>query len=346
MILHKVDEGSGMNLTMEDLKKSWEQYMSANEEDRKEMELQLQKFKHQAIGSGTNLYQELSMMQTDAQIHYDRSITADPVQLHSHTFYEILFCNSGNPDYLIGSNRYHLKRGDILLIPPGVSHRPLFPRQLTTPYERFVLWLDTDFWNRSILKHSDLNFSFEQCEKSGAYLLRTPQPTWEGLLAGFRSLLQESRQQRLGWQLCVTAGALCLMAHISRTYFYMDSPAPPIKQERLLDDIFKYIDTNITRKLTLEIVAGQFFVSKSTVSHLFSEQMGVSFYHCIIQRRLIAAKTFILQGLPLRQVWEQCGFSDYTSFYRLFRKEFGISPKQFRTIYDSKQTLPKIHSEI
>ena len=78
-------------------------------------------------GSTENLYQQLPMVQTGAQINHDTSHTADQIDLHSHVFYEILFvCRGQNVQYLWNNNRYRLQKGDIMLIPPGVTHRPVF----------------------------------------------------------------------------------------------------------------------------------------------------------------------------------------------------------------------------
>ena len=60
--------------------------------------------------------------------------------------------------------------------------------------------------------------------------------------------------------------------------------------------------------------------------------MGVSFYRCVTQRRLISAKSFIEQEIPLEDVGRRVGFSDYSTFYRAFKKEFGISPRQYRKL--------------
>ena len=83
--------------------------------------------------SAGNLYQEVEMDSDYVDAHEDVSTSRDEVQLHSHTFYELLYCHSGNLDYLVGTQRYRLQRGDIVIVPPGVSHRPLFLDQLTEP---------------------------------------------------------------------------------------------------------------------------------------------------------------------------------------------------------------------
>ena len=65
--------------------------------------------------------------------------------------------------------------------------------------------------------------------------------------------------------------------------------------------------------------------------------MGVSFYRCVTQRRLIAAKGLILEGTALEAVAGRTGFSDYSAFYRAFRQEYGISPRQYRTLQEGSR---------
>ena len=91
-------------------------------------------------------YQELEMDSPYLDVHEDTSYTKDYVTLHSHEFYELLFCRSGNLQYLIGNTRYQIRKNDIILVPPGTSHRPLFLEQLREPYQRTVLWINNDFF--------------------------------------------------------------------------------------------------------------------------------------------------------------------------------------------------------
>ena len=78
-----------------------------------------------------------------------------------------------------------------------------------------------------------------------------------------------------------------------------------------------------------------FFVSSSTVSHLFKQRLGVSFHRYVTQRRLIAAKTCIEKGQRLDDVAARTGFADYSGFFRSFRREYGISPRQYRQLQEA-----------
>ena len=59
----------------------------------------------------SNLYQEIEMDSDSVDCHDDVNYTKDSVQLHSHTFYEMLYCCSGNVQYLLGAERYRVHRG-------------------------------------------------------------------------------------------------------------------------------------------------------------------------------------------------------------------------------------------
>ena len=279
----------------------------------------------------SNYYQEARITSgCQVEIHRDSSRVADTIPLHSHSFYEIIFVCGGNLQYLLEGRRYRIQKGDILLIPPGLSHRPLFLEELTEPYERLALWIDARFWQDMCAKYPDLNYAFDCCVKQDNCLLRTPSATWSGLYAGFQGVYHEFEEKKMNWELCLTASALSLMAHICRTYYYQGGACPVSEKEQLLDNIFSYINHHYQEPLSLDFISEHFLVSKSTVSHLFQQKLGVSFYHCVIQRRLIGAKNSILQGARIQDVWEPYGFADYTSFYRAFKREYGLSPREFQ----------------
>ena len=62
------------------------------------------------------------------------------------------------------------------------------------------------------------------------------------------------------------------------------------------------------------------------------QKLGISFYRYVTQRRLIEAKTLIEKEIALEDVALQVGFEDYSGFYRAVKKEYGISPRQYRQL--------------
>lgn len=273
-----------------------------------------------------NLYQEAEMDSRYVDTHRDISYTKDVVQLHSHTFYELLYCSSGNLQYLLGADRYRLRRGDVIMIPPGISHRPLFLEQLAEPYERYVIWFSQEYLDRVQALCPDLDFR-------GSYrLLRTAGTPWESLADFFVRGCREAERRAPGWQGYVCGNTLQLLVELKRTGGKGEIPIPVVEKHELLDDLVRHIEAHLAEKITLEDTARKFLVSQSTISQTFRQKMDISFYRYVTQRRLIAAKTEILAGRPLETLYETVGFSDYSTFYRAFRREYGISPSQYRRL--------------
>lgn len=283
-----------------------------------------------AMGLDPNtFYQELEMSSPFIDTHRDISYSNAHLQLHSHTFYELLYCrNSCGAEYLIGSERYRLQRGDLLFVPPGVSHRPLLPENMTEPYKRYVLWLSPEFME----KYTGLfPYSFTR-EQRHTNLLRFGGTKWEHIGDLFRIGVREAEERADGWEAALMGNTITLLTQIKRATYDRSSHTLVAEKPELLDRIMAFIEQNYAQNITIEKIAQEFFVSSSTISHLFKQKLGISLYRFITQRRLIAAKNLIEKGQLLEEVALQTGFRDYSSFYRAFKQEYGISPRQYRNL--------------
>lgn len=286
-----------------------------------------------------NLYQELEMESRYVDTHRDVTWSNLHVNLHSHTFVEILCCaNTSGAEYLVGADRYRLQKGDIIMIPPGISHRPLLPEEMAEPYIRDVLWLNPEF-----LKNLHHLFPDQRIyDFTGSQLLRTAGTKWEYLSDLFHAGVVESERRDAGWEALVAGNTVQLLVHLGRAM--LDRTAQPLRAEEpeLLDRVLSYVEEHLAHRITLADTARRFYVSESTISHTFKERMGASFYRCVTQRRLIAAKTLILRGISLEEVARQVGFGDYSGFFRAFKQEFGISPRHFRRIQGADPREPEV----
>ena len=272
-----------------------------------------------------NFYQELEMSDPFVETHRDVSYSNAQLSLHSHTFYELLYCcNDCDAEYLVGADRYRLQKGDIVFVPPGISHRPLLSDQMQEPYERYVLWVSQEFVDLFIQ-----NFATGETQMPYGTLLRTGGTKWELLGGYFRRGVWEAENQAAGWRSAVIGNTITLLTLMGRSI--QEQTASVLKAEKpdLLNEVLAYIELHLSEKITLEETAKHFYVSVSTITQLFRQKMGTSFYRCVTQQRLIAAKTLIAEGKSLEDVSRAVGFTDYSSFYRAFKKEYGITPRQY-----------------
>ena len=77
-------------------------------------------------------------------------------------------------------------------------------------------------------------------------------------------------------------------------------------------------------------------MSKYHIAHIFKENTGISIHQYIMKKRLAACRDAILSNISITKAYLMFGFKDYSSFYRAFKKEFGISPKEYK---DSKMQI-------
>jgi len=262
-----------------------------------------------------------------AFIHRSVTSTKDWIPLHAHSFHECIYCRQvPDMEYLVGAHRYRIHSGDIIYVPQGIPHRPIFHTNCAEPFVRDELWIRSDFIDSfgQRLPADIIN------NRKTPYLLRLD-PCYQ---AEISSLLQkgveENRTKLFRWDNVIEAYAWLFLVASSRILSDERTQCLQRENPNLFDRIIAYVEANLSGRITLEDVENQFYVSKSTINRTFQKHTGTSFYRCVTQRRLMAAQQFIMDGTSLDAVSRRVGFSDYATFYRAFKQEFGISPRQFR----------------
>ena len=82
----------------------------------------------------------------------------------------------------------------------------------------------------------------------------------------------------------------------------------------VLSNALHYIDLNLSGDLSLDTVAKALFIDKYNFSHMFKQNMQISFYQYVIQQRLLEAKRLLMKKEPISSIPAKCGFSDYNAF--------------------------------
>jgi len=91
-----------------------------------------------------------------------------------------------------------------------------------------------------------------------------------------------------------------------------------------------HMEKNYTKDIRLEEVAARFQVSPSHLSRAVKKETGQGFVETLTDIRLDAAVQLLKQtNAMVSAVAEQVGYSDYPYFYQVFKKRFGVSPKEY-----------------
>ncbi len=110
-------------------------------------------------------------------------------------------------------------------------------------------------------------------------------------------------------------------------------PVPHNKQEHrqeTVEQAMNYIRLHLEQDLTLESVAGEFYLSPAYFSRLFRHHCGMSFQEFLARARVSEVLSLIKsQHINILDAALQCGFRSSSGFYRTFRRITGTTPKRF-----------------
>jgi len=260
--------------------------------------------------------------------HY-RDAYMKEVALHHHDFYEVYFFTTGNLQYIIEGRTYDLKPGDILLIRPMELHQPMF-RDRQAPYERTVLWIHQRYMERLCSQCPGLGACFDTSAPGHTNLLRPERAEGEMLQYQLDMIAYEQGSDAPFSSLYAQTYLLQLLIQLNRVaQRTAREPEPRAVFESTVYSVLIYINGHYSEDLPLDDLAKQFFVSKYHLSREFKRMFGISVHQYLIQKRLAVARQMMLEGVSTSEAYQRCGFGDYSSFYRAFKAEYQISPKEF-----------------
>ena len=268
-----------------------------------------------------------SMKDKRFEVFHYRDKKMENVGIHHHDFFEVYFFLSGRVSFKVEGKSYHLESGDLLLINPQELHQPEIGPD--TLYERIVLWIDRTYLaGLCSAAGVDLAACFNNEDPAHTNLLRPSKLRRAALSQLLDRLTREYYSDELG-SFAYAQGLLTqFMVELNRLA-RSSGNVQRREEPDLVSQVLSYIGNHYQENITLESLAAEFFVSKYHLSHEFSHRVGTSIYRYVIFRRLLQARELIAAGHAPGEVYQSCGFGDYANFYRAFKGEYGISPRDF-----------------
>ena len=231
---------------------------------------------------------------------------------HIHESYEILFFLRGSISYMVEGKSYKLRRGDLVFTRPSVFHNVhptgggvyerynvVFDEKMVPEGVRKRIPKDVDVFNfRDLPRMYDIFAKIDEYSKSvlGEELVRIT-----------RSLIEEVFYN-------LATAETGISGHTS---------ANPLVMKAV-----EYIHENLTTVSGIEEICDALYITKSHLHHLFSANIGVSPKQYITSKRLLLAQGYIRRGEKPTAVAGLCGFDDYATFFRNYKRHFGYSPSE------------------
>lgn len=263
----------------------------------------------------------------DIAVYHSIDPTPSPEQfvLHAHRNCELYYFISGNGYYTVEGNDYELTPGCLLAMRGGEAHTPhIRPNK---PYERVSINFPLSAFPSLSAELNDLFLD----RPLGKNNMVVPGEESARFIADCMArMCREGVEDRLYTQVQSNLMPILLeLYHVKNDTAPEDDLiiAPPLQgSSEIVARIIEYINANLTTIRNLDDLGQEFFFSKSYINRIFKESTGSSVWDYIVLKRLLLSRTLLQEGKQANIVASECGFCDYSSFYRQFKQRFGISP--------------------
>lgn len=257
----------------------------------------------------------------------DRALALD---YHYHEFDKLVLMLGGRVTYHIEGRSYPLQPMDVLLVSRNLIHLP--EAEPGTAYERMVLWISRDFMSRYSGPDAPLADCFDLTARRGVPLYRPRGEDRGRWRARFEEVEAAAGDGGFAAPLLADTCVLRLLIELNRSVLAAPEEMDPASYrfDPKMEEVTRYILDHLPEELTIDRLAGTFFLSRYYLMHRFKEVYGCSIHQYIRQKRLQRAAEAIRRDVPVLKAAGDAGFGDYSVFLRAFRETYGKSPREWK----------------
>lgn len=245
--------------------------------------------------------------------------------LHTHDKCEIYCVFRGRGHYIIEGSRHKLEPGKLILMRPGEAHKV----QLSDgePYDRIahhfpMSTVDAiDPERRLLAPFFDRPLGLNNVYPRSAVANTKIYDLFPALFTDMGNSYAS--------QLNTTLTLLSILSELKKLF---DSKAYITVSEDMqrMHPVVGYVNEHLTGNLSVDQICQNFFLSRSQLYRDFKVATGTSVWDYVMKKRLLLAKIYLTDGMHAHETALACGFRDYSSFYRAFLKQYGVSPSAFQ----------------
>ena len=234
--------------------------------------------------------------------------------LHIHDVYELIFLRKGDVSYMTEGKIYSLTPNSLLITRPLENHAIIINSH--QPYERYNILIDEKILSSYICKKIPPNVDIVNCSANA--LIRD-------LFKKMDYYCENLDENELK----------TILVHLTEEVLYnfvLDSKNSNqnaiYTTNSVIQAAIKYIDSNIHIPLGIDDICKELFISRSHLHSLFIKHLKLTPQKYVLSKKLALAQMELRLGHKATDVYLTCGFADYSTFFRAYKKHFGHAPSE------------------
>ena len=231
------------------------------------------------------------------------------------------FITEGECVITIEKNVYKVKAGDWFFIPAGAEHS--YYNVKSKPFKKY--WMHFDLYP-SVEIFKALGLPYYVCvEKDGK------------VTQLFKTFAKAIKSNELTDKLTVKACLINLLVEYIKIA-KPDGISVQSRTEARLDDVLRYINENLEKDLSVEVLAEKYFTHPNHFIRAFKDKTGYTPAKYVKQKRIESSKRLLEStDLTTAEITEKLGFSDSAHFSRVFKEYYNMPPAKYRAYFEKSK---------
>ena len=237
--------------------------------------------------------------------------------LHFHEGYEIYIMVDGEVNYILPDDTYNLSSGCFILINPFTIHKK---EAKTNSYTTVLI-----NFNPNLIKKYFTDDAIKQIVKP-----------FSTIPYGTLSSNEMDKVIKTAQTLSKTKDEALIAMYIAEILHILEKSTPlksthPTSEDTLDRMVYEYVANNLDKKITLDILANEFYISKQTLISTFRKNYGTSPIYFVNKVKMNFAHSMLLYPeFSIERISKYCGFKNLSYFSKVFKDVFGLTPSSYR----------------
>ncbi|MCI7149747.1 AraC family transcriptional regulator [Bariatricus sp. HCP28S3_A7] len=251
------------------------------------------------------------------------------IEWHWHTELEFIYIESGTVTFWIGEDQFKLSEGDGIFINTKVLHRLYSPSKALIPnfvfMPSFIAACDSFIYQKYILPVISSSLSF---------LIFHKEVCWQARALTVMQQIISAQDSAASKELITVS----LLQNLWQEIFEnADIPSPEEHKDHSsssqarLQLMMQFIHLNYSQNISLDDIAREAMVSKSTALNLFRKYLHITPVNYLINYRLKQASQLLSKTeKKIHLISSETGFHNVEYFCKIFKKRYNFTPTEYR----------------